>query len=78
MAALNRTYALSKTRGRLVAIAEAEKLQLSDNHFYFVLLGELYKGIDDQKSKQYFQEGLSLARTKNDREAIQKKIAEFS
>lgn len=74
IAALNRTYALSKANGKQEAIAEAEKLDLHDNHFYFTLLGELYTGIDNEKAKQLFQTGLSLAKTQADRQTIQKKM----
>ena len=42
IAALNRTFALSKVHGKQIAIKEAEKLNLSNNPFYFSLLGELY------------------------------------
>lgn len=72
--ALNRTYALSKANGKKQAIAEAEKLNLSTNHFYYTLLGELYIGIDNQKSLAHFEKALSLAKTLNDRQIIQKKI----
>jgi predicted RNA polymerase sigma factor len=74
IAALNRTYALSKANGKGEAIAEAEKLQLTGNHFYFALLGELYTGIDNTKAKQNFQKALSLAGTVTDKQTIQKKI----
>jgi RNA polymerase sigma factor (sigma-70 family) len=74
MAALNRTYALSKANGKQEAIAEAQKLELTDNHFYFALLGELYTDIDSQVAKQNFQKALSLAKTEPERHAIQKKI----
>ena len=62
IAALNRTYALSKANGKEEAIIEAEKLNLTGNHFYFTLLGELYKDIDNEKAKQNFQKALSLAK----------------
>jgi RNA polymerase sigma-70 factor (ECF subfamily) len=75
IAALNRTYALSKANSKAEAIIEAEKLKLTDNHFYFTLLGELYTGIDNEKAKLNFQKSLSLAKTKTDKQAIQKKIA---
>lgn len=75
IAALNRTYALSKANGKAAAIEEAEKLQLENNHFYFVLLGELYKGIDDQKAKAHFQKAISLAKTQTDKQTIQAKLA---
>lgn len=74
IAALNRTYALAKANGKEGAIAEAEKLNLEDNHFYFTLLGELYTGIDNDKAKQNFEKALSLAKTLTDKRTIQKKI----
>jgi len=74
IAALNRTYALSKANGKQEAITEAEKLNLADNHFYFTLLGELYTDIDNKKAKRNFQKALSLAKTQTDKQAIQKKI----
>ncbi len=74
VAALNRTYALSKANGKAHAIIEAEKLQLTSNHFYYTLLGELYRGIDDVKAKENFIKALSLAKTQTDKHAIQMKI----
>src|SRR5699024_4963808 len=74
VAALNRTYSLSKARGIREAIAEAQKLQLGDNHFYFSLLGELYTEVDKNKAKQHFQRAFSLAKTEPQRHLIQKKI----
>ncbi len=40
--ALNRIFALYKVKGSQAALDEAEKLRLENNHFYFLLLGELY------------------------------------
>lgn len=74
IAALNRTYALSKANGKKAAIVEAEKLNLTGNHFYFTLLGELYKDSDDKKALGYFQKALSLAKTQADKQILQKKI----
>lgn len=74
IAALNRTYALSKANGKQEAITEAEKLSLTGNHFYFALLGQLYTGIDNIKAKQNFQKALSLAKTLTDKQTIQRKI----
>ncbi len=73
IAALNRTYALSKANGKAHAIAEAEKLQLTNNHFYFTLLGELYKDIDDIKAKENFIKALSLAKTATDKKPFKRK-----
>jgi len=74
VAALNRTFALSKANGKKDAIAEAEKLQLTDNHYYFTLLGELYNGIDNHKAKQNLQKALLLAKTQADKKTISKRI----
>ena len=74
IAALNRTYALSKANGKHVAIIEAEKLNLVSNHYYFTLLGELYTGVDNKKAKKNFQQALELAKTNADKQTIRKKI----
>lgn len=77
VAALNRTFALSKARGKKEAIKEAEKLQLTTNHYYYTLLGELYKEIDNQQSKLNFKKAYSLAKTQTDKQIIKKKIVEL-
>lgn len=74
IAALNRTYALAKAKGKQAALIEAEKLNLTDNHFYFLLLGELYADIDRHQAMLHLQEALSLAKTETDKQAVQKKI----
>ena len=74
MAALNRTYALSKARDATVAIAAAEKLGLEDNPYYHTLLGVLYTGINDVEARQHLEKALSLARTQTDRKTIQKRL----
>lgn len=74
IAALNRTYALAKVKGAAAAIAEAEKLQLHNNHFYHLLLGELYAGIDNHQAKLYLQQALALAQSPSDKQTIQKKL----
>jgi RNA polymerase sigma-70 factor (ECF subfamily) len=74
VAALNRTYALSKVKGKQEAINEAEKLKLVTNHFYFTLLGELYTGIDTNKANANLKRAIELAKTQVDKQIIQKKI----
>ncbi|MCF0040765.1 RNA polymerase sigma factor [Dyadobacter fanqingshengii] len=74
VAALNRTYAVAKVRGKEVAIAEAERLNLPENHFYYALLGELYSGLNDDKARLHWLTALSLAKTDADKEAIRKKL----
>ena len=72
--ALNRTFALYKANGRQEALVEAEKLKLENNHFYYLLLGELYKGFDNEKAALHFQKAYALAKTQTERSGIQEKI----
>src|SRR6186713_2618603 len=74
VAALNRTYAFSKANGKEEAIREAEKLNLMDNHFYWVLLGELYTGIDEGKAREFFNKAISLAKTVSEKQTILKRL----
>jgi RNA polymerase sigma factor (sigma-70 family) len=78
MAALNRTYALSKANGKPEAIIAAEKLKLIDNHLYHSLLGELYTNIDNIKAVMHFKTALKLAKSVADKTIISNKIAELS
>ena len=74
IAALNRTYVLSKANTLLEAIAEAEKLNLTNNHFYFILLGELYKTVDKEKAKKHLQSALALSKLVTEKQNIQQKM----
>ncbi|SMC57908.1 RNA polymerase sigma factor [Pedobacter nyackensis] len=73
-AALNRTFALYKANGAEVALPEAEKLKLEDNHFYFVLLGELNKNVDKSKAIACFERAKALAKTPAEQQLMQLKI----
>jgi RNA polymerase sigma factor (sigma-70 family) len=72
--ALNRTYALAQVKGKQTAIIEAEKLNLTDNHFYFSLLGNLYTDIDNIKAIKNFKIALNLAMTNADKSTITKNL----
>jgi len=74
IAALNRTFALSKANGKMEAIVEAEKLQLNNNHYYFTLLGELFKDINPMKSKENFEKALELAKTETEKRVIRGRL----
>lgn len=74
IAALNRIYVLSKVKGSHEAIAAAEKLNLTGDQFYFILLGELYSRIDNAMAITNFNKALRLAKTGGDKQIIQKKI----
>lgn len=78
MAALNRTYALYKCKGKPAAIVEAEKLKLNNNHLYYALLGELYTDVDNITARQHFTTALKLSKTPADKLAMQKKIGQLS
>jgi RNA polymerase sigma factor (sigma-70 family) len=78
IAALNRTYALSKANGKPEAIIAAEKLKLIDNHLYHSLLGELYTNIDNVKALMHFKDALKLAKSAADKTIISNKIVELS
>ena len=74
VAALNRTYALYKCRGKHVAIAEAEKLNLGNNPLYHGLLGVLYTDIDNAKARLNFEKAIHCSKTPAEKQAIKKKI----
>jgi RNA polymerase sigma factor (sigma-70 family) len=78
IAALNRTYALSKANGKKEGIVEAEKIELTDNHLYHSLLGELYTDIDNGKAIAHFQKAYALARSISDKMLISNKILVLS
>jgi RNA polymerase sigma-70 factor (ECF subfamily) len=75
--ALNRTFALAKTNGKEAAIIEAEKLNLTDNPFYFSLLGNLYTDIDYKKAIQHFETALQLTHSNADKITITKNIEQI-
>lgn len=76
--ALNRTFALYKVKGAQEAIKEAEKLKLDNNHFYFLLLGELFSSVDKNKSISSYERALVLARTDAEKQMIRKKMDALS
>src|SRR6185437_11030945 len=76
MAALNRTFALAKANGKKDAIAEAEKLNLTDHHLYYSLLGNLYTDVDNAKALEHYQRALSLTNSNSDKVTIGKKMEE--
>lgn len=73
VAALNRTYALSKVLGKKSAIQAAEKLQLTQNPYYHSLLGELYTGIDDQTAINHYQTAIELVKRPSEKELLLKR-----
>jgi RNA polymerase sigma factor (sigma-70 family) len=78
VAALNRTYALSKTTNKQIAIIEAEKLNLYGNYLYHCLLGYLYTGFDSEIALTHFETALGLTRSGHDKEKIKQYIRQLN
>lgn len=76
-AALNRTYALYKVNGKIEAIIAAEDLNLENNHFFYLLLGDLYTDIDNDRALSNYLRAQILAKTETEKQNIQKKINSF-
>ncbi|GAB4052980.1 RNA polymerase sigma factor [Spirosoma litoris] len=74
LAALNRTFALAKANSKQEAIREAEKLKLTDNHYYYALLGYLYTAIDSTKAVRHFETALTLTNSTAVKTALLKNI----
>lgn len=74
IAALNRTYALSKRDGKAAAIKEAEQLNLHDNLYYHTLLGDLYFEIDQKRSLHHFEVALRLTQSPATQAAIRRSM----
>jgi RNA polymerase sigma-70 factor (ECF subfamily) len=78
MAALNRTYALSKRDGKDVAIMEAEKLKLTESPYYHSLLGDLYSGINNKKALLHFETALTLIHSPAAQATIRKNMEKLT
>lgn len=74
MAALNRTFALAMSEGKSIALKEALKINLKDNHLYHSLVAELYDGVDTVKKKEHLETALKLAKNEKDQAVILRKI----
>ncbi|NML21254.1 RNA polymerase subunit sigma [Pseudoflavitalea sp. G-6-1-2] len=72
--ALNRLYALYKVSGASAALQPALELNLSRNHFYWILLGELYTQLDATRAAESFENALALAKTVTEQQGIREKI----
>lgn len=72
--ALNRLFALYKVKGQKTALQEALSLQPGDNHFYFLLMAELYSNLNNQQALAYYQKAYALAKTQAEKQVIQQKI----
>jgi RNA polymerase sigma-70 factor (ECF subfamily) len=73
-AALNRIYALSKVKGNEYAVKELESQEFEENHFYYLLMGELYNDLDKTKAKESFVKAKNLCKTETGKKLIVKKL----
>jgi len=76
MAALNRTVAYSKVHGPKPALEEALKLDLTENYFYFLLLGHLHMELNTGQAEEYFEEACQKARTPDEKAIAASYLAE--
>ncbi|HEY8781076.1 MAG TPA: DUF6596 domain-containing protein [Mucilaginibacter sp.] len=74
MAALNRTYALAQADGKRIAINEADKLKLTNNHLYYSLLAYLYTDVDNEKAISHLKTALKLAKSRTDKGTIMRSL----
>lgn len=72
--ALNRTYALAMVESKEVALKEALKIELKDNHLYQSLLAELYHDLDNRKYIKHLNLALKLTKNKEDIFLLKKKL----
>ncbi|MBC9932894.1 RNA polymerase sigma factor [Chitinophaga qingshengii] len=78
IAALNRTYALSRANGKTVALQEAKKLALTDHYQYHLLLGELYTGVDNVSAHNALEKALAMSHSSADKKIISQKIQQLT
>lgn len=71
---LNRGLALAKVAGNRVAIEFLEQLDLGQNLYFHVLMGELCSEMSSQESMRHYRHALALAKTSFDRNLILLKI----
>ncbi len=77
-AALNRAFAVYKVKGQQAALSEMEKLNLENNHFYYILLGELYKESNRPQARLYLKKAHALACNQTEKQILQTKINNLS
>jgi RNA polymerase sigma-70 factor (ECF subfamily) len=65
---------LAKVKDTSEAIAEAEKLELADSHFYHLLLAELFKKADIEKTRKHLEKAFITARTESQKKVIEKRL----
>ncbi|NML21160.1 RNA polymerase subunit sigma [Pseudoflavitalea sp. G-6-1-2] len=75
VAALNAVFALSKWKGKQLAIAEAAKLKMNGNLQYHILMGYLYSEDDWSQAAHHYRQAIAMARTDATRQLLQQKLS---
>ena len=75
--ALNRAFAFAKVYGRHKAIAEVEKLSLTESNYYYELLGYLHANTDIDKAINYYKKAIELTRSKIEKQTLTKEIEQL-
>lgn len=78
VAALNRTYALSKANSKKEAISEILKINLKTNHLYHSLLAELYSNNNSKKEIEHLNIALKIVKNENEKKIILAKIKKLT
>lgn len=74
IAALNRSYALSRVQGTEAAIRETLKLSLNNNPYYHSLLAMLYEETDKGKAIEELRKAHSSAKTNSEKRLLEARI----
>lgn len=74
IAALNRSYALSRVKGNEAAIREVLKLSLNNNPYYHSLLAMLYEETDRQQAIGELRKAYSSAKTISEKKLLEARI----
>ena len=74
---LNRSFALSKVKGKQIALTEALNIDLKGNSLYHSLLADLYSESDKNLQVVELQKAISYAKNISDKAHLQKKLDEL-
>lgn len=72
--ALNRIFAFAKVYGHKEAIAEAEKLNLTESTYYHGLLGYLYADIAIDEAINHYKQAFRLSKSKIEKQTLTEEI----
>lgn len=73
-AALNRVYVLYKVHGPEKALSSAQELDLTNSHFFHILLAELYKENNIPQALFHLRQARALAQTAAERRHIDQRL----